>query len=55
MAQGRNNRDIARALWVSEPTVKTHLTRIFAKLGVENRVAAALVFYARDPAALGST
>lgn len=55
VAQGRNNRDIARALCVSEPTVKTHLTRIFAKLGVENRVAAALAFYARDPAALGST
>jgi DNA-binding NarL/FixJ family response regulator len=50
VAQGINNRDIARKLCVSEPTVKTHLTRIFAKLGVDNRVAAAVAFYARESA-----
>lgn len=47
VAQGGTNRDIADQLAVSEQTVKTHLTRIFAKLGVENRVEAALAFYGR--------
>jgi DNA-binding NarL/FixJ family response regulator len=48
VARGQSNRDIAVKLCVSEQTVKTHLTRIFAKLDVENRVEAALAFYGRD-------
>jgi len=48
VAQGSSNRDIAHQLCVSEQTVKTHLTRIFAKLDVENRVEAALAFYGRE-------
>lgn len=48
VAQGRSNRDIAHHLCVSEQTVKTHLTRIFAKLEVDNRVEAALAFYGRE-------
>jgi DNA-binding NarL/FixJ family response regulator len=51
VAQGISNRDIATKLCVSEQTVKTHLTRIFAKLSVDNRVAAALAFYGRDQVA----
>lgn len=47
VAEGISNRDIARRLHVSEQTVKTHLTRIFAKLSVANRVAAALAFHGR--------
>jgi DNA-binding NarL/FixJ family response regulator len=49
VAEGASNRAIATRLCVSEQTVKTHLTRIFAKLSVANRVAAALTFYGRAP------
>lgn len=34
------NRDVARALFMSEATVKTHPVHIFAKLGVDDRTAA---------------
>ena len=37
---GASNRAIARELFVSEATVKTHLVRIYEKLGVDNRTAA---------------
>jgi DNA-binding NarL/FixJ family response regulator len=40
LAKGLSNREIAKALFISEATVKTHLVRIFAKLGVETRTAA---------------
>jgi DNA-binding NarL/FixJ family response regulator len=40
VAQGITNRGIAGALTVSEATVKTYLTRIFTKLGVDDRTAA---------------
>ncbi len=40
VAAGRSNREIARDLFVSEATVKTHLTHAFAKLGVDSRTAA---------------
>ncbi|OII67389.1 response regulator transcription factor, partial [Streptomyces sp. CC77] len=40
LARGLGNRDIARALFISEATVKTHLGRIYAKLGVETRTGA---------------
>ncbi|GAB2536368.1 response regulator transcription factor [Nocardia heshunensis] len=40
LAQGLGNREIARALHISEATVKTHLGRIYDKLGVDTRAAA---------------
>ena len=40
ISQGRSNREIAAALFVSEKTVKNHVNRIFAKLLVANRAAA---------------
>lgn len=43
MARGYKNRDIAQALYISEKTVKTHLSHIFEKLGVEDRLKAALL------------
>jgi DNA-binding NarL/FixJ family response regulator len=46
VARGDGNKQIAAALNITEPTVKAHLVRIFEKLGVENRTAAARV--ARD-------
>jgi len=48
VAQGISNLEIAQRLCISEPTVKTHLTRIFAKLAVKNRLSAALAFYNRS-------
>jgi DNA-binding NarL/FixJ family response regulator len=41
VVKGQVNRDIARTFNISEYTVKHHLTRIFDKLGVSNRVALA--------------
>ncbi|MGH3516576.1 MAG: LuxR C-terminal-related transcriptional regulator, partial [Haloechinothrix sp.] len=38
VAQGKPNAASAKALFMSEPTVKTHITRMFAKLDVTNRV-----------------
>jgi DNA-binding CsgD family transcriptional regulator len=43
LAEGLGNRDIARALFISEATVKTHLGRIYAKLGVDTRAGAVAV------------
>jgi DNA-binding NarL/FixJ family response regulator len=41
VATGLSNRKVAATLWVSEPTVKFHLTNIYRKLGVTNRTQAA--------------
>lgn len=40
LARGLSNRAIARELFISEATVKTHLVHVFDKLGVDNRTAA---------------
>jgi DNA-binding NarL/FixJ family response regulator len=40
VAKGLSNGEIGRALSISEATVKTHLLRTFAKLGVSDRTAA---------------
>ncbi|MDG4859385.1 response regulator transcription factor [Streptomyces sp. T-3] len=45
VAKGTSNREIARALFISEATVKTHLTHIFGKLGVKDRAAAVATGY----------
>jgi len=43
IAKGRSNREIARALAVSEKTVKAHVSSVLAKLGVQDRTQAALI------------
>ena len=43
LRQGYTNREIAERLYLSENTVKTHLRRLFHKLGVTNRTQAAMV------------
>lgn len=46
VAEGLPNKIVARRLGISEKTVKTHLTRIFERIGVTDRTQAAL--WARD-------
>jgi len=45
IAEGKSNREIARALYVSEATVKTHVNRIFAKTGSRDRTQAVRYAY----------
>ncbi|GEK02576.1 DNA-binding response regulator [Streptomyces sp. 1-11] len=47
VARGTPNREIARELFISEATVKTHLTHLYAKLGVNDRAAAVAAAYDR--------
>jgi DNA-binding NarL/FixJ family response regulator len=42
LAWGQTNKEMARALAISEKTVKSHVSRILAKLGVQSRTQAAL-------------
>lgn len=44
VAAGASNAKIAKELYISEVTVKTHINRIFKKLGLTNRLEAALFF-----------
>jgi DNA-binding NarL/FixJ family response regulator len=48
LARGRSNREIARALNVSEKTVKTHVSSVLGKLGVQDRTQAALFAVRRE-------
>jgi DNA-binding NarL/FixJ family response regulator len=43
LAKGLGNREMARELLISEATVKSHLTHIYTKLGVDTRAAAVAV------------
>ena len=44
-ARGMSNLDIAQSLFLSEATVKTHINRIFAKLGIRDRVQVVVLAY----------
>jgi DNA-binding NarL/FixJ family response regulator len=47
MADGHNNAQIAVSLFVSENTIKTHVSNIFTKLGCRDRAAAVLLAWKR--------
>ncbi|OSC71854.1 DNA-binding response regulator [Streptomyces sp. BF-3] len=47
VARGASNREIARRLFISEATVKTHLIHIYGKLDARDRAAAVAVAYQR--------
>ena len=45
LASGRSNAELAKEFYLSEPTIKTHLSSIFRKLGVRDRVQAVIAAY----------
>jgi DNA-binding NarL/FixJ family response regulator len=47
IAQGSSNREIAQKLYISEKTVKNHITNLLARLGLRDRTQAAIYFHER--------
>jgi DNA-binding NarL/FixJ family response regulator len=48
VAQARSNAEIARALYIGEATVKTHVSNVLQKLGARDRVHAAVLAHQHD-------
>ena len=47
IAAGTTNREVARRLFISEATVKSHVLHVYAKLGVNDRAAAVAIGFQR--------
>jgi DNA-binding NarL/FixJ family response regulator len=45
LGKGRSNAEIGQALFISETTVRTHVNRVFSKLGLRDRVQAVVYAY----------
>jgi DNA-binding CsgD family transcriptional regulator len=55
VARGLTNRAVGRSLWVTDETVKFHLSNIYRKLGVSNRAEASRWAVAAGVAISGET
>ena len=49
VAEGKTNREVAAALFLGERTIASHLTHVYAKLGVRSRTELARRLQAGDP------
>ena len=45
VAEGYSTAEIARALWITEDTVRTHIKRLLARLGAHTRAHAVAIAY----------
>lgn len=54
LAEGRSNTEIARALFLGEATVKTHVSKILQKLGLRDRIQAVVFAYETGVATPGT-
>lgn len=48
VSKGKQNKEVAKVLKISECTVERHLTRIYRKIGVTNRTEASLWYVGKS-------